>query len=124
MREIYRHACDVRYPLLSLQSGAQNIGWGQPVGCSAANRRAACSAATWCRRRSTPATAARQAQVQMSVALDPLDAENAYCEAAARRGYEAALPPGPGITFTELVRAMEAPIRGAGCWAKPPWPTP
>src|SRR5258706_15319770 len=30
MRETYRWGCDARYPFLSLQSGAANIGWGAP----------------------------------------------------------------------------------------------
>jgi Xaa-Pro aminopeptidase len=63
----------------------------------------------------------QEAQVQMSVALDPVDADNRKCEAVARRAYEAGLNKlRPGVTFAEVVGAMEAPIREAGCWSKTP----
>jgi len=121
MRETYRSGCDTRYPNLSLQSGAANIGWGAP---------------RWLLRAEPPRRVARgdlvqaeihtlyggqEAQVQMSVALDPIDADNRKCEAAARASYEAGLKAvRPGVTFAEVVQAMEAPIKAAGCWAKTP----
>jgi Xaa-Pro aminopeptidase len=121
MREIYRHACDVRYPQLSLQSGAQNIGWGQPRWLLRAEPPRQVQRGDLVQAEIHTCYGGQEAQVQMSVALDPLDAENAYCETVARRGYEAGLAVlRPGITFAELVVAMEAPIRDAGCWAKTP----
>ena len=63
----------------------------------------------------------QEAQVQMSVALDPIDTDNRKCEAVATRAYEAGLRAvRPGVTFAEVVRAMEEPIRAAGCWSKTP----
>jgi len=121
MRETYRWGCDARYPFLSLQSGPCNIGWGAP---------------RWLLRAEPPRRVQRgdmvqaeihtlygglEAQVQMAVALDPIDADNRKCEAVARRSFEAGLTAvKPGVTFAEVVRAMEEPIRAAGCWSKTP----
>jgi Xaa-Pro dipeptidase len=63
----------------------------------------------------------QEAQVQMSVAVDPIDDVNAACADIVRRAYEAGLATvRPGATFADVVHAMEAPIRAAGCWAKTP----
>jgi Xaa-Pro aminopeptidase len=121
MRETYRRGCDARYPFMSLQSGPANIGWGAP---------------RWLLRAEPPRRVARgdlvqaeihtlyggqEAQVQMSVALDPIDADNRKCEDVARASYEAGLRAvRPGARFEEVVRAMEAPLKAAGCWAKTP----
>lgn len=121
MREIYRSGCDVRYPFLSLQSGVENIGWGAP---------------RWTLRAETPRTLCRgdvvqaeihtlygsqEAQVQMCVALDPIDSDLQKCETVSRSSYEAGLRAiRPGVTFGEVVAAMEAPISAAGCWSKTP----
>src|SRR5207249_1988087 len=121
MREIFRHGCDARYPSMSLHSGSANIGWGPP---------------RWIVRAEPPRTVrpgdlvqaeihtcygGQEAQVQMSVALDPLDEANRFCEEVARRSYEMGVAAvRPGATFGDVVRAMEAPLRDAGCWAKTP----
>jgi len=121
MREIFRSGCDVRYPFLTLQSGPDNMGWGVP---------------RWTLRAEPPRILARgdmiqaeihtiyggqEAQVQMSVALDPVDPDLARCEAVARQSYEAGLAAvAPGVTFAEVVAAMERPLIDAGCWSKTP----
>lgn len=121
MRTIYRWGCDTRYPNLSLQSGPDNIGWGAP---------------RWALRAEHPRTLERgdmvqaeihtlyggvEAQVQMSVALDPVDDVLRTCERVAREAYEAGVGAvRPGITFAAVVRAMEEPLRRAGCWGKTP----
>jgi Xaa-Pro aminopeptidase len=57
----------------------------------------------------------------MSVALDPVDPDLARCEAVARQSYEAGLAAvAPGVTFAEVVAAMERPLIDAGCWSKTP----
>jgi Xaa-Pro aminopeptidase len=121
MHTIHRWGCDARYPFLSLQSGPDNIGWGAP---------------RWILRAEPPRIVARgdvvqaeihtcyggqEAQVQMSVALDPVDDTLRSCEDVARASYEAGLAAvRPGTTFGDIVHAMEAPIRRAGCWSKTP----
>ncbi len=121
MREIYRHGCDARYPSLSLQSGPDNIGWGAPRWLLHAELPRRLAAGDLVQAEIHTCYGGQEAQVQMSVALDPLDEENRRCEVVARRAYEAGLAAvRPGATFADVVRAMEAPIRAAGCWAKTP----
>jgi Xaa-Pro aminopeptidase len=121
MREIHRWGCDTRYPFLSLQSGPDNISWGAP---------------RWTLRAEPPRVLQRgdlvqaeihtlygglEAQVQMCVALDPVDDDMRKCEGVARRSYEAGLGAiRPGIAFGEVLRAMELPFAESGCWAKTP----
>ncbi len=121
MREIYRHGCDVRYPMLSLHSGAANIGWGPPRWIVRAEPPRRVRAGDLVQAEIHTCYGGQEAQVQMSVAVGPLDAENQFCADVARRAYEAGLAAvRPGAAFAEVVRAMEAPIRAAGCWAKTP----
>lgn len=121
LHEIHRWGCDVRYPFLSLQSGPDNIAWGAP---------------RWTIRAEPPRTLERgdlvqaeihtcyggqESQVQMSVALDPVDADIQKCERVARAAYEAGLEAvRPGAAFAEVVHAMEKPIAEAGCWSRTP----
>jgi Xaa-Pro dipeptidase len=121
MRTIYRWGCETRYPNLSLQSGPDNIGWGAP---------------RWALRAEPPRVLARgdmvqaeihtlyggiEAQVQMSIALDPIDDVLRTCERVARESYEAGVAAvAPGVTFAEVVNAMEAPLLRTGCWGKTP----
>lgn len=121
MSEIYRWGCETRYPHLSLQSGPDNIGWGAP---------------RWALRAEPPRVLARgdvvqaeihtmyggqESQVQMSVALDPIDGALETCAGVAREAYEAGVAAvKPGVTFRSVVEAMEEPLRRAGCWSKTP----
>ncbi len=121
MRETYRWSCDARYPFLSLQSGAANIGWGAPRWLLHAEPPRRVQKGDLVQAEIHTLYGGQEAQVQMSVALDPIDADNQKCEAVARRSYEAGLKAArPGVTFAEVVRAMEEPIRAAGCWSKTP----
>jgi Xaa-Pro aminopeptidase len=121
MRETYRWGCDARYPFLSLQSGAANIGWGAPRWLLRAEPPRHVQRGDLVQAEIHTVYGGQEAQVQMSVALDPIDDDNRRCEAAARLAYEAGLKAvRPGVTFAEVVRAMEEPIRAAGCWSKTP----
>jgi Xaa-Pro aminopeptidase len=121
MREIYRHGCDARYPMMSLHSGPANIGWGPPRWIVRAEPPRRVRAGDLVQAEIHTCYGGQEAQVQMSVALDPVDDANRVCEEVARRAYEAGVAAvRPGVTFADVVRAMEAPIREAGCWAKTP----
>lgn len=62
-----------------------------------------------------------EGQVQMSVAVMPVDSINLECAAIARESYEAGLKTlRPGKTFGEVAEAMEEPIRKRGAWHS--WP--
>jgi Xaa-Pro aminopeptidase len=121
MRETYRWGCDARYPFLSLQSGPANIGWGAPRWLLRAEPPRRVQRGDLVQAEIHTLYGGQEAQVQMSVALDPVDSDNQKCEAVARRSYEAGLKAvKPGVTFAGVVRAMEEPIRAAGCWSKTP----
>lgn len=121
MREIYRSGCDVRYPSLSLQSGAANIGWGVPRWLLRAEPPRTLEAGDLVQAEIHTCYGGQEAQVQMSVALDPVADDIGRLEAVARDAYEAGLEAvRPGATFAAVVHAMEAPIRDGGCWSKTP----
>ncbi|MFC3674286.1 M24 family metallopeptidase [Ferrovibrio xuzhouensis] len=121
LREIHRWGCDTRYPFLSLQSGPDNIAWGVPRWTLRAEAPRVLQAGDVVQAEIHTIYGGQEAQVQMCVALGPLHADLLRCEAVARASYEAGVRAvRPGITFGEVVAAMEAPLRDAGCWSKTP----
>jgi Xaa-Pro dipeptidase len=63
----------------------------------------------------------QEVQVQMTVALDPLDDTNKTCERVALESYAAGIKAlKPGIAFADLLAAMEEPLKSAGCWGYTP----
>lgn len=121
MREIYRWGCETRYPHLSLQSGPDNLGWGAPRWALRAEPPRVLTVGDVVQTEIHTLYGGQEAQVQMSVALDPIDATLARCSDVARSAYEAGVAAvRPGIPFAELIAAMEAPIRDAGCWSMTP----
>jgi len=121
MSAIFRHAADVRYPFMSLQSGSQNIGWGPPRWLQRAEPARRVQRGDMVQAEIHTCYGGQEAQVQMAIALDPVDDTNRRCEEIARQSYEAGLTIlRPGLRFAELVKAMEEPLRASGCWAKTP----
>jgi Xaa-Pro aminopeptidase len=121
MAEIYRSGCDARYPTLSLQSGPANIGWGAPRWLVRAEPPRVLATGDLVQAEIHTCYGGQESQVQMSVALDPVSAEAQACEAVVGEAYAAGLAAVcPGAAFADIVHAMEAPIRDAGCWSKTP----
>ena len=121
LREIHRWGCDTRYPFLSLQSGPDNISWGAPRWTLRAEPPRVLQRGDLVQAEIHTLYGGQECQVQMSVALDPVDAEIHACEAVARKAYDAGLATiRPGIAFSDLFRAMERPLAEAGCWSKTP----
>ena len=121
MAEIYRSGCDARYPFLSLQSGSENIAWGSPRWLLRAEPPRILRTGDLVQAEIHTHYGGQEAQVQMSVALDPIDDDNRRCEDVAVRAYQAGVAAvKPGTAFAEVVYAIEAPIRDAGCWSKTP----
>jgi Xaa-Pro aminopeptidase len=121
MNELFRNGgsggvCRVSGDMI-LQSGPDNPGWGAP---------------TWIFRGQPPRILKRgdvvqaeifsvyggmEAQLQMSVAIEPVDSVNRDCGAVAHHAYEVGLKAlVPGKTFGEVVKEMEEPLRQAGAW--------
>ena len=121
LHEIHRWGCDVRYPFLSLQSGPDNIAWGVPRWTIRAEPPRVIERGDLVQAEIHTCYGGQEAQVQMSVALDPVDADIQKCERIAGLAYEAGLNAvRPGVTFADVVRAMEKPISDAGCWSRTP----
>lgn len=121
LREIHRWGCDTRYPFLSLQSGPDNIAWGAPRWTLRAEPPRLLQHGDVVQAEIHTLYGGQEAQVQMCVALDPVDPLLLRCEEAARAAYEAGLAAvRPGVTFADVVHAMERPLAQSGCWAKTP----
>jgi len=121
MYEIHRRGCDTRYPFLSLQSGPSNIAWGAPRWSLRAEPPRILQTGDLVQAEIHTMYGAQESQVQMSVALAPVDDTIRRCEEVARLSYTRGLEAvRPGVTFADVVHAMEAPIRDAGCWSKTP----
>ncbi|MDB5408400.1 MAG: family metallopeptidase [Rhodospirillales bacterium] len=121
MYAIHRHGCDARYPFLSLQSGPDNIAWGAPRWILRAEPPRRLERGDMVQAEIHTCYGGQEAQVQMSIALDPVDGDLQRCERAARLAYDAAIAAiRPGTTFGEEVQAMAAPIRDSACWSKTP----
>jgi Xaa-Pro aminopeptidase len=121
LRTIYRWGCETRYPNLSLQSGPDNIGWGAPRWALRAEPPRVLETGDMVQAEIHTLYGGVEAQVQMSIALDPVDDVLQTCERVARESYAAGVATvRPGVTFASVVQAMEEPLRRAGCWSKTP----
>jgi Xaa-Pro aminopeptidase len=121
LREIHRWGCDTRYPFLSLQSGPDNVSWGAPRWTLRAEAPRVLQRGDLIQAEIHTLYSGQESQVQMSVALGPVDKDIDACEVAARQAYEAGLRTiRPGIRFSDVFKAMEKPIRESGCWSKTP----
>jgi Xaa-Pro aminopeptidase len=121
VREIHRWGCDLRYPFLSLQSGKDNICWGVPRWSVRAEPPRVLEVGDLVQAEIHTCYGGQEGQVQMSVALDPVDDVVYRLEHVARESYEAGLAAvKPGVTFASVVQAMETPLAKAGCWSKTP----
>jgi Xaa-Pro aminopeptidase len=121
VREIHRWGCDLRYPFFSLQSGRDNIGWGAPRWSLRAEPPRVLEAGDLVQAEIHTCYGGQEGQVQMSVALDPVDDVVHRLEQVARESYEAGVAAvKPGVTFASVVQAMEKPIAKSGCWSKTP----
>src|SRR3954453_12193705 len=119
--EMLRHGIGLRYPMIVMNSGPHTLSWGPPRWTTRGEAPRALQRGDLLQAELMPMCGNQEAQVQMTVALDPVDDTNARCERVARASYEAGLEAlKPGITFADLVQAMEEPLKTAGCWGYTP----
>ena len=120
-REMLRHGIGLRYPMIVMNSGPHTLSWGPPRWTTRGEAPRVLGRGDLMQAELMPLCGNQEVQVQMTVALDPLDEENRTCERVARASYLAGLKAlKPGITFADLVAAMEEPLKSAGCWAYTP----
>ncbi len=120
-REMLRHGIGLRYPMIVMNSGPHTLSWGPPRWTTSGEAPRILQRGDLMQAELMPLCGNQEVQVQMTVALDPLDDTNLKCERVARASYEAGIKAlKPGIAFADLVRAMEEPLKSAGCWGYTP----
>ena len=120
-REMLRHGIGLRYPMIVMNSGPHTLSWGPPRWTTSGEAPRILQRGDLMQAELMPLCGNQEVQVQMTVALDPLDDTNLKCERVARASYEAGIRAlKPGIAFSDLVRAMEEPLKSAGCWGYTP----
>jgi Xaa-Pro aminopeptidase len=120
-REMLRHGIGLRYPMIVMNSGPHTLSWGPPRWTTSGEAPRILARGDLMQAELMPMCGNQEVQVQMTVALDPLDEENCKCERVARASYEAGVKAlKPGMTFAELVAVMEEPLRSSGCWGYTP----
>jgi len=119
--EILRFGIGLRYPMIVMNSGPHTLSWGPPRWTTRGEAPRILQRGDLMQAELMPLCGNQEVQVQMTVALDPLDETNQKCERVARQCYEAGLKTmRPGIKFSELVAVMEEPLRASGCWSYTP----
>src|SRR5579863_7136158 len=120
-REMLRQGIGVRYPVIVMNSGAHTLSWGPPRWTTSGEAPRILQRGDLLQMELMPMCGNQEIQVQMTVALDPLDDTSKKCERVALQSYDAGLKAlKPGITFADLLAAMEEPHRAAGCWGYTP----
>jgi len=120
-REMLRHGIGLRYPTIVMNSGPHTLSWGPPRWTTSGEAPRVLARGDLMQAELMPLCGNQEVQVQMTVALDPLDDTNLKCERVARASYEAGIRAlKPGISFADLVAAMEEPLKSAGCWGYTP----
>src|SRR5215831_20095746 len=120
-KEILRHGIGLRYPTIVMNSGPHTLSWGPPRWTTSAEAPRILGRGDLLQMELMPLCGNQEVQVQMTVALEPLDETNRKLEKVARASYEAGIKAlKPGMTFSDLVAAMEQPLKAAGCWGYTP----
>jgi Xaa-Pro aminopeptidase len=103
-------------PML-LHSGPDNPGWGPPIWLIRAQQPRRVRAGDLVQAEIFPRYGGLETQIQMSVALGPVDPRNRRCADIARASYLAGLAAlQPGTSFGAVIEAMEAPLARSGAW--------
>jgi Xaa-Pro aminopeptidase len=120
-REMLRFGIGLRYPMIVMNSGAHTLSWGPPRWTTTAEAPRVLQRGDLMQAELMPMCGNQEVQVQMTVALEPLDDTNRKLERVARASYDAGIKAlKPGIAFADLLTAMEQPHKESGCWGYTP----
>lgn len=120
-REMLAHGIGLRYPMIVMNSGPHTLSWGPPRWTTSGEAPRVLQRGDLMQAELMPLCGNQEIQVQMTVALDPLDETNRTCERVARQSYEAGIKAmKPGMAFAEMLAIMEEPLKQAGCWGYTP----
>jgi Xaa-Pro aminopeptidase len=119
--EMLRHGIGVRYTVIVMNSGPHTLSWGPPRWTTSGEAPRTLQRGDLMQAELMPLCGNQEVQVQMTVALDPLDDTNKQCERVALAAYAAGIKAiKAGIAFADLLAAMEEPLKSAGCWGYTP----
>lgn len=100
-----------------LHSGPDNPSWGAPMWLLRGQRPRVIKSGDLVQAEIFSRYGSLEAQLQVSIAVGPVDAAIRECAAIARRSYEIGLEAlVPGKRFGDIVEAMGEPLRQAGAW--------
>jgi Xaa-Pro aminopeptidase len=120
-REMLRFGIGLRYPVIVMNSGPHTLSWGPPRWTTSAEAPRVLERGDLVQAELMPMCGNQEIQVQMTVALEPLDETNRKLERVARASYDAGIKAlKPGMTFADLLAVMEEPLKVAGCWGYTP----
>jgi Xaa-Pro aminopeptidase len=119
--EMLRQGIGVRYPVIVMNSGPHTLSWGPPRWTTSGEAPRVLERGDLLQMELMPLCGNQEIQVQMTVALDPLDETNRKCERVALESYAAAIKAlKPGIAFADMLAVMEEPHKKTGCWGYTP----
>jgi Xaa-Pro aminopeptidase len=111
------HRFGVRCRWMIIQSGPDNVGWGEAMWLIRAQEPRRLQNGDVVSTELFPNNGMLEAQQQLAIGIGDLHPDFDRCATVARQCYDAGLAAlKPGITFGQLCEAMEEPVREAGAW--------
>jgi Xaa-Pro aminopeptidase len=121
VRAMFLYGIGLRYPNIVQNSGPATLSWGPPRWTTRGEAPRVLQKGDLMQAELMPMCGNQEVQVQMTVAIDPLDATNQKLEKVATAAYEAGLKAlKPGMTFADLTASMAEPLLSAGAWCYTP----
>ncbi len=121
VRAMFGFGIGLRYPNIVMNSGPATLSWGPPRWTTRGEAPRVLQKGDLMQAELMPMCGNQEVQVQMTVAIDPLNEINRKLEKVARQSYDAGIKAiRAGITFADLVAAMAEPLKVAGCWCYTP----
>ncbi len=121
VRAMFNFGIGLRYPNIVMNSGPATLSWGPPRWTTRGEAPRVLQKGDLMQAELMPMCGNQEVQVQMTVAIDPLNAINQKCEKVALESYRVGLKAlKPGMSFVDLVNAMAEPLKSAGCWCYTP----
>lgn len=118
---MYKFGIGLRYPNIVMNSGPATLSWGPPRWTTRGEAPRVLEKGDLMQAELMPMCGNQEVQVQMTVAIDPLNAINQKCEEVALESYRVGLKAmKPGMSFADLVTEMAEPLKSAGCWCYTP----
>lgn len=121
VKAMFNYGIGLRYPNIVMNSGPATLSWGPPRWTTRGEAPRVLQKGDLMQAELMPMCGNQEVQVQMTIAIDPLNEVNQKLEKVARQAYEVGLKTmRPGITFADLTNAMAEPLKQAGAWCYTP----